>query len=277
MAQLRIQRNKTKLPKAQQVIFTSSQTFTIDSKWKSMDIFIVNGGNGGDYGTSTSANNGTRGGNGGGAGYTLTSKDIDVSITKDISVSIGNGGRRGEYSGYDATVGSTTSITIGSNRYSPQNQSTTRQNGGSGAGVGDTAASAIQPGNGGSNGGNGTNVRGGSRVGGTGQGTTTRAFEESSETLYAGAGGAGYIMTLNGTVNNGGVGGPGGGGNGGYNGSNGSDNSGGGGGAGGGVAGAGSTEYNRGGAGGSGIAIIRLYKNSDRPTDIDWTQCTINL
>lgn len=102
--------------------------------------------------------------------------------------------------------------------------------------------SGCKAGNGGSDGGNGRNNENGGEKGGTGQGTTTREFGESTGNLYAGGGGGGYDGGA-------GIGGAGGGGNGGdENATPGQENSGGGGGG---------NDSEPGANGGSGIVIIR--------------------
>ena len=168
---------------------------------------------------------------GGGGGYTKTEK-ITVKSGDEINVSV-------------ASSGSTTTVSIDnlsiSAKYGMYAMSDDI------AGGGGSGGGAPFGGIGGSNGGNGGNGEYPlSYSGGAGQGTTTRAFNESTGTLYSGGGG-GYN----------GSGGAGGGGNGyGYNGGgNGKDGASNTGGGGGGCSN--SSKRNGGGAGGSGIAIIR--------------------
>lgn len=214
------------------------------------DFFLVGGGSNGN-----NAPSGPRNGAGGGAGgYTKTVKGVVIEkLTPMISVLVG-------------AANSKSAITIGDQSYEalPGSASSARyesgKNGGSGGGVGmyddDNAPSRYAPGLGGSDGSNGESNSYNKFVAGTGQGTTTRAFEEASGTLFAGGGsggttsGRGYYAK---PATEGG-GGPGGNGsNSNRNGGNATPNTGGGGG---GAAAHGSSGAS-GGLGGSGIIIIR--------------------
>ena len=176
-----------------------------------IDVFLVGGGGNGET---------IRGARGGGGGYTKTVKGISIAIATPYTVTIGAS------SGTSSAFGASANGASGAN-------------GGSGGGGG--GSSSGTPGNGGSNGGNGTagNVSGG----GTGQGTTTREFGESTGKLYSGGGGGS-------AANAGAAGDSTAGAGAGFGGAakNGVANTGGGGGA----------AYNgTAGRGGSGIAIIR--------------------
>ena len=279
---------------ALQVTFTVGTTYTIDSKWKSMDVFLVGGGAGGTlngggyYSGSTWCINGA---SGGGAGYTNTQRQIDVSINKELTINIGNGGTGGHID--VGTNGGASSITINNNTITANGGTTGTYiqpyyyggYGGSAGGYGNIATNIDESTvaeSGASNGGNSSKVSGNY---GKGQGTTTKAFGETDEALYAGGGGTGggcYGESGN-RFNFGANGGDGGGGHGattqtGTFDKNGKANTGGGGG------GAGYGNYYSshrnsaaGGNGGSGIVIIRLYKSSDRPTDIDWSENSITI
>nr|DAE89225.1 MAG TPA: Receptor Binding Protein sandwich domain, phage receptor [Caudoviricetes sp.] len=122
-----------------------------------IDVFLVGGGGNGET---------IRGARGGGGGYTKTVKGVSIAIATPYTVTIGAS------SGTSSAFGASANGASGAN-------------GGSGGGGG--GSSSGTPGNGGSNGGNGTagNVSGG----GTGQGTTTREFGESTGKLYSGGGG----------------------------------------------------------------------------------------
>lgn len=122
-----------------------------------IDVFLVGGGGNGET---------IRGARGGGGGYTKTVKGVSIAIATPYTVTIGAS------SGTSSAFGASANGASGAN-------------GGSGGGGG--GGSSGTPGNGGSNGGNGTagNVSGG----GTGQGTTTREFGESTGKLYSGGGG----------------------------------------------------------------------------------------
>ena len=215
--------------------FLSSGTFTPKKK-VTIDIFLLGGGSGGrasDAGTG-------RGGAGGSGGRTKTHLSITINANQSYPITIGAGGTSNNSGG--ATSFDTTYIANGGT-VGPNYQ--TGGTGGSGGG-------GAQGGNGGSNGSDGTN---GDYTKGSGQGTTTRAFGETSGTLYAGGGGGGggqySYSSLPGT------GGAGGGANGGArqggNGGSCAANTGGGAGGGGGKSG---TSY-PGGAGGSGRCTVR--------------------
>lgn len=182
------------------------------------DFFLVGGGGAGNTG-------------GGGGGYTQTYKSLQVS---DLTRA-------------DVIVGSTSGTT--SVNHSNLTPSSLEVNGGKTAntydgGSGGSGGGGYGGHRGGSDGGNG---QGDTYVGGTGQGTTTRAFGEAGGTLYAGGGGGG-----SGGNSSNGSGGSGGGGRGGgtsSSGVSGTINTGGGGG--------GDYQARVPGQGGSGIIIVR--------------------
>lgn len=265
---------------ALQVIFTVSKTYTIPAGYKSMDVFLVGGGSAGGYGMLSWATYPYRrlssiaGGLGGTSGKTKTSKNIDVNLRSTISVNIGAGG-----------VGRTSPGRLGKQTSIVYNGSTTITCDGGG---GVSASSA-----GGSGGGQNSKriftqeafdkfqystpgASNGANAYSQGQGTTTKAFEETNGVLYAGGGGGGCCQSSM----DGSAGGAGGGGRGGMlsdltssqwvKGQPGTANTGGGGG-GDGMNGLvePSVPSDSGASGGSGIAIIRLYPNNKRP-DITW-------
>lgn len=162
------------------------------------DFFLVGGGGAGKTGHD---DDGIRyGGGGGGSGYTTTifEKRFENSVNLDIVVGAGGTG-----SNYGSTGGSETKV-------SSFNGSVIAQAAGGVIvpGTGSTASAARWGGNGGSgggsgfyvggsggsdgaNGGNGLVAAGNNKnniPGGTGQGKTTRMFEEPDATLYAGGG-----------------------------------------------------------------------------------------
>lgn len=245
----------------------STQTWNVPTGWRSIQIFGVGGGGGGAGGA-----NSARGG--GGGGYTKTSSSISVTPGKGYSVEIGNGGRGGLADGTVYTSGTHAGASGNKTRLLDGSTVLFEVSGGSGGkhGLTPNGSSGKSGGDGGSGGGaqgryqsdsslisngaaggsNGTD--GGSRQayrdgrmwdGGTGQGSTTRAWGSSSGTLFAGGGGGG------GWNMSGGAGGDGGGGSGGTGrtGYNGTANTGGGGGGGG--------DSYAGGSGGSGIMLIK--------------------
>lgn len=242
-----------------------------------VDAFLVGGGGGGGGGVDADIGSS---GAGGGGGYTTTSLNTPISVNTDYTVQIGAGGSGGIEGNNGSSGGKTSAFGLSAN--------------GGGGGQCGSYRYGANGGAGGSGGGAGAKMDRSSFSGGkagTGQGKSTRAFEETSETLYAGGGGGGGAYTLSGSTVYAGTGGDGGsnggsgkvgtgplyseasatpgaggsggggtGGNGGYNGSqdgkNGAANTGSGGG-GGGSHYFGSNWSGRGGAGGSGIVIIR--------------------
>lgn len=236
--------------------FTISGTFTVPAEVRSVDVFCVGGGASGGVG------NGSIGGGGGGSGRTITVKNIAVTPGQQIAVNIGAGGAKRSYSVGVGNSGGTTSFGSYASAAGGSSGYPAGGNGGSGGGgSGYYFADNRNGGNGGSNGSNGGSS---DNAGGTGQGTTTRAFAEASGTLYAGAGGGGS-GGHNASSSSGGAGGSGGGGNGGNyrvsptSGVAGTANTGGGGGGAGGYhSSSDDDEYaSESGAGGSGICIIR--------------------
>ena len=246
--------NTTTKPKGHQ-IFTSSGTFTVPANVTSIDIFCVGGGGaGGDYYVANSDSSAGNGG-GGGGGYTATKLGHSVTPGQTFTVTIGAGGTVTTNSsggtGGTTSFGSVLSANGGSGG-EENSGGTDGGAGGSGGGGASGSGSYAVYGKGGSDGsdGYGTAKIGSDFYGGTGQGTTTRAFGESSNTLYAGGGGA-----YNGTSSGGaGAGGDGGGGAGRVAGT---ANTGGGGGGNGERFAAASSAKGTAGAGGSGICIVR--------------------
>lgn len=229
------------------------------------DIFLVGGGGGGARGAYYYKGGGIGrfSGNGGGGGYTETVLNANIGEGDSYQVIIGAGGAGGDWLS-NATAGDGGNTSIGN--YSA--------NGGKSGNNGSA---------GGSGGGQGGSLYSSDLVSGTGQGTTTMAFGETTGTLFAGGGGGGSYNSAgsgseggaggsdgaNGNAHGtspsgaspamGGAGGAGGGGKGGsveeklYTGSPGTTNTGGGGGG----APAYSSSGTDGGSGGSGIVIIR--------------------
>jgi hypothetical protein len=206
----------------------------VPAKEISFDVFLVGGGGGGGGGSNA-------GGSGGGGGYTRTYSL--ANITTGQTVVIGAGGAQNASGGttyfgaYSAPGGGAGGINIKGG------------NGGSGGGGAGHSGTGGNAGAGGANGGNGGSGTSGTQAGGTGQGTTTRAFGGSIGEAYSGGGGG----ANNAAPGAGGVLGGGAGRNG--NGASGTANTGGGGGGG------WSLSAFSGGSGGSGIAILRWLKN----------------
>lgn len=214
------------------------------------DFFLVGGGGSGTQRTDTSVAGAT---GGGGGGYTTTKAGVEITGVTDYTAVVGAGGVAS--AGSNTTVSSpdsSQSFSAAGGNFISSSSVSSYSDGASG-GSGGGGAGNNNGGAGGSNGGNGSRGTnpGSGAYGGTGHGTTTRAFAEESGTLYAGGGGGGGD-------NAGGAGGAGGGGAGGNGvsttryGAAGTANTGGGGG-GGGEYGHPSTQGN----GGSGIIIVR--------------------
>ena len=260
--------------------FKSSGTFTVPAGVRSIDIFCVGGGGSGGRGGTSNSGSGQINGGGGGGGYTATKLGYAVTPGSTFTVTVGAGGARPSSTG-DGNAGGATSFgsVLTANGGSAGGISK-GGNGGSGGGASISyQGSSLMGGDGGSNGGNGAyahNSSGSTTYGtiGKGQGTTTRAFGESSNTLYAGGGGGTHTNLASSTSSLSGAGGAGGGGAGGYiyytdegdwedsvavGAVDGTANTGGGGGGGKNVwssVDTGSTNYYA-GAGGSGICIVR--------------------
>lgn len=234
--------------------FLTSGTLTFSSlgNGSSIDVFLVGGGGGGA-------------GGGGAGGITSTVQTVSPSAGTAYAIVIGSGaaGQRANTTvDPNATRGGTTSafghsaLGGGSGVGGAKGVGTITGSGGSGGG-------GYGAGAGGSNGGSGANgiANGGKGwPGGSGQGTTTREFGETSGTLYAGGGAGGnfYKWTYYETV----AGGDGGGGGSAWlhAGSSGAVNTGGGGGGGYyDTSDSGNAKY-PGGAGGSGIVVIRNHQ-----------------
>lgn len=162
-----------------------------------IDIFLVGGGGGG---SAVGANPQYRhpsyyGSPGGGSGYTATQSGVSVSTGTSYAATIGAGGEV-------HADGGASSITIGGSTYSANGGKCSTYNaaggdgGSGGAGGGDYGPA--DGGTDGSAGGNGHDFSNNEIAnGGKGQGTTTRAFSESSGVLYANGGGAGGWYNAN--------------------------------------------------------------------------------
>lgn len=217
--------------------FTESQDWVVPAGVTVIDVFAVGGGGSGGFGE------GEYSGAGGGGGYTKTVKGLSVVPKTVIPITVGAGGER--TSATAKTDGGTSSF--GDYVVALGGKTAGRLSGADGgSGGGGTSADSGYGASGGSDGSNGSNAY---YKGGTGQGTTTRAFEETDGELFAGGGGGG-----GGYQASGGRGGAGGGGNGTIGSTkagDGTPNTGGGGG------GTGSIDYKLCGKGGSGIVIVR--------------------
>lgn len=205
------------------LLTSGTLTFTGLRGTSSIDVFLVGGG-GGSNSKTTSTDYGTVHSGGGGGGYTKTQKSVSVSTNSAISVSIGAGGGAG-------SSGGTTTINVNGSTYSASggaaggapwfngNNTVCGSGGSGGSGGGSASSGGFAGGSGGSDGGNGSsgksNVFPTGSVG-SGQGTTTRAFGESSGELYSygGSGGGGTPPVVGTLAANTGHGGQGSGGSG---------------------------------------------------------------
>ena len=227
------------------------------------DVFCVGGGGAGNYPSNSSSNN--EGSGGGGGGYTFTAR-VNFAKNSNYQAIIGAGGARMTTRGTQAPSGGTTSINgVSANggaggRY---NTSPFRSYGGNGGSGGAGGGGGLYYGgkfvpnpNGGTDGTDGESFATQSTYGqgGSGQGTTTRAFGESSgQTFAGGGGGSGYsqsVASTRGGTGGGYIGGLGSGSDSG-NGTDGIDNTGGGGGG-------AIYDGTYSGAGGSGVILIRF-------------------
>lgn len=198
------------------------------------DVFVLGGGGGGGAHTRN-----YYGGGGGAGGKTATIKGVSIAINTDYVITVGGGGSAAGAGGTTTAFGLSADGggTGGDYGYGGAGGS-----GGGGGGYSSTKAGA----NGGTNGGDG--YASNTNTAGKGQGTTTRAFGETSGTLYAGGGGGGGGRSSGGSLSAAGSGGTGGGVAG--NGNSASNNTGGGGGG-------AQSNTGTGGKGGSGVALIR--------------------
>lgn len=151
--------------------FLTSGTLTFSSlgNGSSIDVFLLGGG-GGTYENGSSAASG-----GGGGGYTRTGSSISISTGTTYTITVGAGGASG------ANGGTTSAFGLSASGGKGVSGSTNGGDGGSGG-------AAYYAASGGSDGGNGGKAGNDNGKGGTGQGSTTREFGETSGTLYAGGG-----------------------------------------------------------------------------------------
>lgn len=211
--------------------FLTSGVFT-PLKNMVIDAFLVGAGGGG--GTRLSGT--PEASSGGGGGFTKTVSSVNLTKNTPYEITVGVGGAPGVDGGSttafnETAVGGKKGVSITGTRKGVAGGA--GGSGGGGASTGDKSGIGNNAGIGGSDGSNG------SSNGGTGQGTTTREFGESTGDLYSGGGGGDTKKTTA-------AGGDGGGAKGG---TSAADNTGGGGGG-------------NGGYGGSGIVVIRKHKEA---------------
>lgn len=200
-----------------QQTFTSSTSISFSSRVSDFDVFCVGGGGSGAAVCGMRASNSRFcevGASGGGGGYTATARNI-TNTGAVIRIVIGSGGSAvsavlnatdvGGATGdkQDGNPGGETYVSMGSKICSALGgnggeSSVSLNNGmcyapGADGGSGSGSASGYPVGSSGYNGGSGGAA--GGTLGGTGQGTTTRAFGESSGTQYSPAGRSAYVNT----------------------------------------------------------------------------------
>lgn len=200
-----------------QQTFTSSTSISFSSRVSDFDVFCVGGGGSGAAVCGMRASNSRFcevGASGGGGGYTATARNI-TNTGAVIRIVIGSGGSAvsavlnatdvGGATGdkQDGNPGGETYVSMGSKICSALGgnggeSSVSLNNGfcyapGADGGSGSGSASGYPVGSSGYNGGSGGAA--GGEPGGTGQGTTTRAFGESSGTQYSPAGRSAYVNT----------------------------------------------------------------------------------
>ena len=178
---------------------------------KVIDVFMVGGGGGG--GNAQTNYNSRKATGGGGGGYTRTYRKLAVANNASYNITVGAGGTEGVNGGASA-FGANITVSGGNagvNASGSGTKPTNGGNGGSGGGAG--VINNSDYGAGGSDGANGENSNESSYHGGTGQGFTTREFNEAAGKLYSGGGGGGrYTSGLQPVISMGGSGGGGAGG-----------------------------------------------------------------
>lgn len=205
--------------------FKTSGTLQITSVGNTggkLDVFCVGGGSAGN-GPSLSNMSANNSSGGGGGGYTKTTKSVSISNTS-YSIIVGAGGTYitpSYKNGYDyidpAVAGNKSSgLGVSANGGTNTNKKWKYADApchcGFDGGSGGAAGSMWKAYKAGSDGGDGAENNNYTR-GGTGQGTTTREFGESSGKLYSGGGGCGmYFDSSDGTYSKGATPGDGGGG-----------------------------------------------------------------
>lgn len=205
------------------LLTSGTLTFTDLRGTSTIDLFLVGGG-GGSPSKTTPTDYGTVHSGGAGGGYTKTQKSVSVSANSAIDVSIGAGGGAGSSGGtttvkVNGTAHSASGGNAGGAPYWNGSNTVCGAGGSGGSGGGSASSGGFAGGSGGINGGNGSSGK--SNVfpvssAGSGQGTTTRAFGESSGELfsYGGSGGGGTPPVVGTLAANTGHGGQGSGGSG---------------------------------------------------------------
>ena len=169
---------------AGEVVFTTSQIWTIPDGVEEIDVFLVGAGGAGYYGEYLSY---IQGGGGGAGGRTATHLNVKTTPKESISIVIGAGGKVGTTKGGDSSFGSL-SVSGG-------NCATSRKgaDGGSGGSAGvQVSLQTVWGRDAGSDGSDSKDTL--ATFKGLGQGTTTKAFGESGNTLFSGGASGGGAM-----------------------------------------------------------------------------------
>lgn len=179
-----------------------------------IDIFCVGGGGAGCSPLVPQGPSATYyGAGGGGGGYSATSKRFRANGSYEIAIGAGGtGGVNGGTTSFGTALTAQGGISGTTKRINNRASECVGFAGGSGGGGG--VSSSSDYGTGGSDGNNGENGYPAAVTGGTGQGSTTREFGESTGKLYAGGGGGGRGMYAQSPIAS--MGGAGGGGAGGF-------------------------------------------------------------
>lgn len=169
---------------AGEVVFTTSQIWSVPDGVETVDIFLVGAGGAGYNGEYLSY---VQGGGGGAGGRTATHLNVNVIPGSQLSVVVGAGGKVGATKGGD-TLFDTLSASGGGCATSRKGA-----DGGSGGSAGVVVSTQTVWGrDAGSDGSDSKDTL--ATFKGLGQGTTTKAFGESSNTLFAGGGSGGGSM-----------------------------------------------------------------------------------
>lgn len=164
--------------------FLSSGTLTFSKLFGAedgIDVFLVGGGGGGKSWDKTFT------GPAGGGGYTTTKRDVPVIVNQPYDIIIGSGGTggKGSYSYAATSGGNTTAFDLSANGGEGMAAGSTGTGGAGGSGG--AALTTTLPLYGGIDGADGENSTSG-WIGGIGQRTTTREFEELDGKIYANGG-----------------------------------------------------------------------------------------
>lgn len=151
-----------------------------------IDVFLVGGGGGGSCGGWSARYDGH---SGGGGGYTNTRRAVQVNKNTAYDIIVGAGGSGGKVNNPSGGTGGKSSAFGVTAPGGGGGENYIGGSGGSGGGTGNFDGSGWNSGMAGAGGSDGSDGGAGLNRGGKGQGTTTREFGETANTLYAGGGG----------------------------------------------------------------------------------------